>query len=86
LEKVGMPRLLLLVLNTAAFGFLIFSLIRIYQAGEAGTLRSIKLAGGIFLLLLPVTMLAGFIKPTLVYLVIYPLAIGVFVFLVRLRD
>jgi len=81
-----MPRILLLLINAVAFGFLIFSLIRIFQIDERGTSRTIKLVAGILLLLLPVAMLANFIKPTPVYMLVYPLAIGAFVYLVRLRS
>lgn len=81
-----MLRYLILILNAAAFGYLIFSIIRIYQAGETGSLKWVKLIGGIILMLLPLTMIAGFIKPTPVYLAIYPFAIAVFVYLVRIRN
>lgn len=81
-----MPRLLLLLLNAFAFGFLLFTIVRIYQVAEPGNARTIKLVGGIILLLLPVAILANFIKPTPVYMLIYPLAIGAFVYLVRLRN
>lgn len=86
LVKLVMPRILLLFLNTAAFGFLIYSLIRIYQVEVRGNARTIKLISGVVLLLLPVTMLAGVIKPTPVYTLIYPFAIGAFLYLIRLRD
>jgi hypothetical protein len=81
-----MPRILLLVLNATAFGFLIYSLVRIYQVEVGGNSRTIKLIGGVVLLLLPIAMLANFIKPTPVYMLIYPLAIGAFIFLIRLRN
>ncbi len=81
-----MPRILLLFLNAAAFGFLIYSLIRIYQVEVSGNAKTIKLIGGIVLLLLPVAMLANIIKPTPVYTLIYPFAIGAFLYLIRLRD
>jgi hypothetical protein len=86
LVKVGMPRILLLFLNAAAFGFLIYSLIRIYQVEVPGNAKTIKLVGGFILLLLPVAMLANIIKPTPVYTLIYPFAIGAFLYLIRLRD
>lgn len=81
-----MPRILLLVLNAVAFGFLLFTLIRVYQTQAPGNTRMIRLVGGIILLVAPVAMLANIIKPTPVYLLVYPLAIGAFVYLVRLRD
>lgn len=81
-----MPRIILLILNAAAFGFLIHRLLKIYEQAPPGTKKNIMLAAGIILLLLPVTMIMGFIKPTPVYMIVYPIGIGVFVYLVRLRD
>lgn len=81
-----MPRVLLLLLNAIAFGFLIFSLLRIVQREQAGSGKTIKVIAGAILIILPAAVLAGFIRPTSVYLLIYPLAIAVFVFLSRLRD
>lgn len=73
-------------LNAAAFGFLIFSLIRVYQTGVPGSARTAKLVSGVILLLLPVAILAGVIKPTPVYMLVYPLAIGAFIYLIRIRE
>lgn len=84
--EIPMPRILLLFLNAIAFGFLIYSLIRIYQVEEAGRTKTIKLIGGIVLLLLPAAMLANIIKPTPVYMLIYPLAIGAYIYLIRIRN
>lgn len=81
-----MPRLLLLLLNAVAFGFLLYSLVRIYQFEVPGTRKTIKLVAGIILLLLPVTIIAGLMRPTPVYMLIYPLGIGAFIFLASLRD
>jgi hypothetical protein len=81
-----MPRILLLVLNTVAFGFLIFSMLRIYQTDQSGAPKTVKLIAGAVLLLLPVAILANFVKPTPVYMLIYPLAIGAFVYLARLGN
>lgn len=81
-----MPRILLLLLNAIAFGFLIYSLVQIYQFHTPGRQRTIKLTAGIILLLLPVAILASFVRATPVYMLIYPLAIGAFVYLVRLPD
>ncbi len=81
-----MPRLLLLLLNAVAFGFLLYALVRIYQLDESGTIKRVRLAAGIILLLLPVAMIAGLMRPTPVYLLIYPLGIGMFIYLVRLRN
>jgi len=81
-----MPRLLLLLLNAIAFGFLLYGIVRIHQLEMPGFSKVVKLTAGIVLLLLPVAMLAGFIRHTPVYMFIYPLGIAAFIILVRLRD
>lgn len=81
-----MPRILLLLLNAVAFGFLLYGLVRLYQFDEPGTRKNVKLIAGIILLLAPVAIIAGFLRPTPVYMLIYPLGIGAFIFLARLRD
>ena len=79
-----MVRFFLMVLNAAAVAFMIYELLRIYQQPGNITKRRIVIAAGIFLLLLPVTMIFGFVKPTPVYLVVYPIGISLFVYLSRL--
>ncbi len=81
-----MPRLILLLLNAFAFGFLLYGIVRIYQLDSPGVSKTIKLTAGIILLLLPVTIFAGIIRPTPVYMLIYPFGIAAFIYLVRLRD
>ena len=80
-----MPRILLLILNAFAFGFLLYGLVRIYQFEMPGMRKNIKLFAGIILLLAPVAIIAGLFRPTPVYMLIYPLGIGAFVFLARLQ-
>ncbi len=81
-----MPRVLLLLLNAIAFGFLVFSLLRIAQREQAGSKKTIKVIAGVVLLVLPVSVIAGFVRPTPVYLLVYPLGIAAYVFLCRLSD
>ena len=81
-----MYRIFLLVLNAIAVGFLIYRLLKIYDQLMYGPKKRIVLAGGILLLLLPVTMIFGFLKPTPVYLVVYPIGIFFFVYMFRLEE
>ena len=78
-----MLRILLMVLNGAAVGFLIYALLRIYQQPASDSKKWMVLVAGIILLLLPVTMIFGFVRPTVVYLVVYPIGIFFFVYLFR---
>ncbi len=81
-----MLRFLLLVLNAAAVGFLIYRLLKIYEQPVGNLKKWSTFAGGITLLLLPVTMIFGILKPSPAYLVIYPMGIFFFVYLFRLAD
>ncbi len=81
-----MLRLILLLLNAVAFGFLIHRLLKIYSQLPSSPKKSVVMTAGFVLLLLPVTMIFGFIKPTPVYLVVYPIGIGMFVYFFRLQD
>ena len=81
-----MYRDLLLLLNTIAFALLVHRLLKIYSQLPVSPKKSIVMTAGFILLVLPVTMIIGFIKPTPVYLVVYPIGIGMFVYLFRLQD
>ena len=81
-----MLRLLLLILNAAAVGFLIYRLLKIYEQPVSNLKKWSTFTGGIILLLLPVTMIFGILKPSPAYLVIYPMGIFFFVYLFRLPD
>jgi len=75
-----------MVLNGAAVGFLIYTLLRVYQEPVSTSKKWYVLVAGLILLLLPVTMIFGFVKPTAAYLVIYPLGIFFFVYFFRTPE
>ena len=81
-----MYRVILLVLNAVAVGFLFHRLLKIYEHYRQGSKKRIVLSAGLVLLLLPVAMIFGFIHSTPVYLVVYPIGIFFFVYLFRLED
>ena len=81
-----MYRYLLLFVNAIAFGFLVHRMLKIYSTLPSSPKKSIVMTAGFILLLVPVTMIFGFIKPTPVYLVVYPIGIGFFVYFFRLPD
>lgn len=76
-----MIRILLMFFNVAVVAILIYRLITLSQTQMEPSRKRIILITGIFLLLLPVTMLLRFIPPTLLYFFIYPLGIALFVYL-----
>lgn len=74
-------RILLLAFNVAVVTYLIYRLLQVYQSNSPQ--RGWKIAIGIFLLLVPVTMLVGFIKPSFIYLFLYPVAVSLHLYLIR---
>ncbi|MEY4931438.1 MAG: hypothetical protein RI909_2162 [Bacteroidota bacterium] len=74
-------RMLLLAFNVAVVTYLIYRLLQIYKSDESQ--KKWKIGIGIFLLLVPITMLFGFIKPTPIYLFLYPVAISLHLYLIR---
>ncbi len=74
-------RMLLLAFNVAVVTYLIYRLLQIYKSD--GDQKNWNIGIGIFLLLVPITMLFGFIKPTPIYLFLYPVAISLHLYLIR---
>lgn len=77
-------RILLLAFSAAVFTFLIYRLLQIYRSQHPQ--RSLQLLIGIVLLLLPSVVIIGFIKPTWHYLLLYPVAVSLFLYLVRAKE
>jgi hypothetical protein len=78
---MALLRILLLAFNVAIVTFLVYRLLQIYRSFSSR--KELIMVGGIFLLLLPVTMMVGFIKPTAMYILLYPVATALFIYLTR---
>ena len=76
-----MIRVLLAAFNVAIVTLLVYRLVQVYRSYS--TNQSWILSIGIFLLLLPSVMLLGFIRPSMIYILIYPVAIGLFLFFIK---
>jgi hypothetical protein len=74
-------RMLLLAFNVAVVTYLIYRLLQLYKSDVDQ--KGWKIGIGIFLLLVPITMLFGFIKPSPIYLFLYPVAISLHLYLIR---
>ncbi len=81
---MGLLRVLLVAFNAAIITYLVYRLVQIYRSVCAN--KAIIFAGGMILLLLPITVLVGFIKPTAIYVLIYPLAVAAFIYLIKSED
>lgn len=74
-------RILLLAFNVAIVTYLIYRILQIQKTDNPNKTWIILIS--IFLLLLPTTMLMGFVRPSAVYLLVYPVAIGMHLYLIR---
>jgi hypothetical protein len=81
---MGLLRILLVAFNAAIITYLVYRLVQIYRS-DCGN-KAIIFVGGMILLLLPITVLVGFIKPTAIYVLIYPLAVAAFIYLIKSED
>jgi hypothetical protein len=76
-----LARFLLLAFNAAVVTFLLYRLLQVYRSYHERKTWIILI--GIILLLLPVTMVIGFIRPTAVYILLYPVAISLYLYLIK---
>jgi hypothetical protein len=74
-------RVLLLAFNVAVVAYLIYRILQIQKTDHPNRTWIILIS--ILLLLLPATMLMGIVRPSVVYLLLYPIAIGVHLYLIR---
>ncbi|HMR56656.1 MAG TPA: hypothetical protein PLM56_17650 [Cyclobacteriaceae bacterium] len=74
-------RILLLAFNVAVVAYLIYRILQIQKSDNPN--KKWIIAISILLLLIPTTMLMGFVKPSLIYLMLYPVAISLHLYLIR---
>ncbi len=74
-------RLLLIAFNVALITYLVYRLMQVYRSYRVN--KGWILAIGIFLLLLPTTILMGFVKVSAIYVLVYPVAIGFFLYFIK---
>jgi hypothetical protein len=80
---MALLRLLLIGFNVAVITFLVYRLLQVYQMNMEPSRKRVILLAGIVLLLAPVTIVIGFVRPSPLYLLIYPVAVSLFVYLIR---
>jgi len=74
-------RIFLLAFNVAIVTYLIYRMLQIYRSNDLQ--KGWKIGIGILLLLVPITMVVGIIRPSPVYLLLYPVAISLHIYLIR---
>jgi hypothetical protein len=76
-------RILLIAFNVAIVGFLIYKMVAAYQEPMSTSRKTVIIVGGLMLLLAPLGIFFKFFAPTAQYFIIYPVAIGLFLYLTK---
>jgi len=76
-------RFLLLVFNVAVVAFLIYRMLEVARQPMERSKKVMIMVGGVLLLLAPFGMFVGIFLPTPQYFLIYPIAIGLFIYLTK---
>lgn len=79
-------RFLVLAFNVAAVTFLIYSLFEATRKPLPTQKKAVIITAGIILLILPFAFLIRIIPPTMLYFLIYPVAVSLFIYLIRLEN
>lgn len=80
-----MIRFIVLAFNVAAVTFLIYSLFEITRQPLAKRKKAVIITAGIILLIVPFMFFLRIIPPSSLYFLIYPVAVSLFVYLIRLE-
>lgn len=80
-----MIRFIVLAFNVAAVTFLIYSLFEIIRQPLPKQKKAVIITAGIMLLILPFAYFLRIIPPSTLYFLIYPVAVSLFVYLIRLK-
>jgi hypothetical protein len=76
-----MIRVLLIAFNVALITFMVYRLMQVYRSYSRN--KTWILAIGIFLLILPTTILMGFIPMSIIYTLVYPVGVGLFLYFIK---
>lgn len=76
-------RFLVLAFNVAAVTFLIYTLFGVMRQPLTKQKKAAIITAGIILLILPFAFFISIIPPSMLYFLIYPVAVSLFVYLIR---
>ena len=79
-------RFLVLAFNVAAGTFLIYSLFEATRRPLPRQKKAVIITAGIILLIVPFAYFIRIIPPSTLYFLIYPVAVSLFVYLIRRTD
>jgi hypothetical protein len=78
-----MLRVLLIAFNVAIMVFLIYRMTEAFRTPMRSSKKTVFIIGALMLLLVPVGIFLKFFAPSHQYLIIYPAAIAVFLYMTR---
>ncbi len=76
-------RFLVLLFNVAVVTFLIYRMFGVAKQSIPRTKKAVILTAGIFLLIVPLAFVFSIIPLSTMYFLIYPVAVSLFVYLIR---
>lgn len=76
-------RFLVLLFNVAVITFLIYRMFGIAKQPLPKTKKAVILTAGIFLLIVPFSFFLKIFPPSMLYFLVYPVAVSLFVYLIR---
>lgn len=80
---MGILRVLLLAFNVAVLTFLIYRLLQVYRVPGDIRRKRIIIITGILLVIVPVLMIVTILPVSPVYIFLYPVAVSLFLYLIR---
>jgi hypothetical protein len=76
-------RFLVLLFNVAVVTFLIYRMFAVVKLPIPKTKKAVILTAGIFLLIVPLSFFLNIMPPSMLYFLIYPVAVSLFIYLIR---
>lgn len=80
---MGILRFLILFFNVAVVTFLIYRMFGVIKQPMPKTRKAVILTAGVFLLIFPFAFILRIVPVSTVYFLIYPVAISLFIYLIR---
>lgn len=80
-----MIRFIVLAFNVVAVTYLIYSLFEVMRQPLPKQKKAVIFTAGVILLILPFAFFIRIIPPSMLYFLIYPVAVSLFVYLIRLK-
>lgn len=76
-------RFFAILFNVTVVGYLIYRMLEVFRVPMQKSKKTFIILGGVILLLAPFGMFFRFFAPTLLYFFVYPIAIGLYLYMIR---